>query len=356
MQTETIETIEEIQETNELAKAGENINKGLAAFNDKKAELETLAKSAADITINGIEDKEGYKKADAKRKELKAERVAISKEGKSMRDMLTVVSKNIISKEKELIDIISGEEKRLVEEQDKIDAEKERIRLEEIRKEEERIQSRVDGLRQYGYEIDLSALKSLSDEDYSQLKETAKTNYEAEQARLEAERLKAEKKAEEDRLAREENEKKLREQQEEIRKQQDELRELREAKEKAEREKKEAEDREKRAKELQEAKEKAAEEARKKALEEAENKRIAEIQAEKDRKDAEEKERLRKEEEARIKAEQAPDRTKINEYIKSIKELEVPAMKSANGKKIMASIQELVTKLTSYSTEKANTL
>ncbi|SDZ81635.1 hypothetical protein SAMN05192529_102102 [Arachidicoccus rhizosphaerae] len=402
-----MQTIEIVETGNELVLAQEKVNTGLVAFNNKKSELEALAQSAAEITINGVGDKEGYKLADAKRKELKKERVSISSQGKEMRDTINKVSKDIIEKEKELIAIIEKEEKRLVEEQDKVDAEKERIRLEEIRKEEERIQKRVDGLRQYGYEIDLSALKSLSDEDYNQLQETAKANYEAEQARLEAERLEAEKKAEEERLAREAEAKKLadeRKELEELRKKQEEAQKLideqnariEEEALKVQQEKENVRtrliaslgipfnyvenayieqdinvrvsdikslndtewdalvnsvterkiiiDQERKAMEAE-----IMEQAKKKAAADA-------LQAEKDRKAAEEQERLRKEEEARIKAEQAPDRTKINEYIKSIKDLEVPVMKSANGKKIMASIQELVGKLTSYSTEKANTL
>lgn len=46
--TETIEAIE-VQPKNELAIAGEKITNGLAAFNERKASLEALAQSAADI-------------------------------------------------------------------------------------------------------------------------------------------------------------------------------------------------------------------------------------------------------------------------------------------------------------------
>ena len=402
-----IETIEAIETGNELIQAQEKINTGLVAFNNKKAELEALAKSAAEITINGIEDKEGYKLADAKRKELKGERVQITKEGKSMRDTLNLVNKGIIEKEKELVAIISGEEKRLVDEIDKIEAEKERIRQEAIKAEEQRIQGRIDSLAEFGFAIDLADIKNMSDETFTQYKEAAKAQFEKDQAeKAEAERLQKEQ-AEKERLEKEAEAKKLadeRKELEELREKQAEAQRIideknaeieRENKRIADEKLKMQQDKENARcqqlsqlglqfdfsqnsytfkdicvgvvdiktyadeawnlmipkitarksaidKEIADQKEKELEEAKKKAAADA-------LQAKKEKEE-------REAEEARIKASQQPDKVQINAYIKSIQAIEVPVMKSTNGKKIMASIQELVGKLTSYSTEKANTL
>lgn len=419
MQTETIELdVEEVPQ-NELAIAGENITKGLSAFNERKASLETLAQSAAEITINGIEDKEGYKNADAKRKELKQARVSITKEGKEMRSILTQVGKNIIEKENELTSIISGEEQRLADEQDKIDAEKERIKQEEIKRQEQILTDRIKVLADYGFQIDFGEIKAMDDETFTQYAEAAKTRFEkAESDRKEAERLEAEK-AETERLAKEAEAKKLADERaelEELRKKAAEAQRVIDEANRAKQDALDAEtkriDEEKAAllkeklqamrdkenarcdklaqiglmfdfvensyvhesgicvgivdvktyddakwsemvkkvsdhkikydsdqkakieQELREAAEKAAEEARLKLIQ--------------DQKDAKEAEKVR--------LSQLPDKKQINAYIASIQAIDVPVMKSANGKKIMTSIQELVGKLTSYSTEKANTL
>ena len=370
-----IETIEEIKEAkNELAIAGEKINTGLAAFDKKKADLEALAQSAAEITINGIEDKEGYKLADAKRKELKKERVAITNEGKEMRSILTQVGKGIIEKEKELTSIIEGEEQRLVDEQNKIDAEKERIKQEEIKRQEAIINDRINTLSGYGFQIDYSEIKAMDDATFNQYAEAAKVQFEkAEEERKETERLEAEK-AEKERLEKEAEAKRLADERAELERLRaeaaeaqrviDEANKARQAeidaenkriadekaaieaeKARIQKEKDDAEAAKRREQELKEAREKAAEEARLKAIQDAKDAEIA-------KKEAEQKAA----EEAKIKADQAPDKIKINEYIKSIQEIDVPAMKSAKGKKTMAAIQELVGKLTDYSTQKASEL
>lgn len=366
---DTIEVIEEIKTDNSLVKANDQINTGLAVFENKKAELTSLA-SESKITISGIDDKENIKKADAQRKLLKAQRVQITKDGKAMRDQLTVVSRKISEKEKELIGIISPVEDDLQNQLDKVEAEKERLRQIEIEKENKRIQDRIDSLNNYNHTIDFLSVKSMSEDDFSITLTQAKMAYEAEQARLaEEERLRLEKEIE-DRKAREAEEKrlseeraeleriraeqeaaaeKIREQQEAIRKEQ----EAAQAKLRAEQEVVEAEkraieaekERQRREEEIKKAREEATEAARLQAIEDAK-------EADRLKKEAEEKARI----EAEKKAARRPDKIKIKEYISAIKEVPVPELKTSEAKLVMVSIQELISRFDNYASEKAEKL
>jgi len=203
------------------------IDAGLKAFEDRKAQLETLAKDYSGLQYTNPEDKATYKAIEEGRKRLKKERNNTENEGKSMRAPLTDLSKTIIAKEKELIALIKPDEDRLGAEAEKFEEEWKRIEAERIAAEEARIQKRIDGLRQYNQEVDYSMLKSLTDEEYSQVLETAKAEFEKEEAeKAEAERIRKEQEAaealriENERQAeeqrRKEEEARLKQQQEEI--------------------------------------------------------------------------------------------------------------------------------------------
>lgn len=349
--------------TTELRVDTQKIAAGIKAFEAKKIELQELADSANGLTINGIEDREGLKVLSSKRKELKAMRVEITKQGKSMRDTLTAVSRNISAKEKELVEIIEPVEKELQSKEDAIEAEKERIRQGEIERENARIQKRIDALAQYGYQIDYTDIKAMSDETFDKYLEAAKAQFENEQAeKAEQERLQRERE-EKERLEREAEAKRIEDERKELealRKKQEEAQRIideqnariaaenkRIEDEKAAIEaarQKEIEDK-KRAEEIRIAQEKAAESARLKAIEDAK-------EAERIRAEKEEKERIA----AERKAARQPDKIKIQEYIKAIKSVPVPDMKTEDGQVIMSQIQELITRFDAYSTEKANAL
>src|ERR1700744_2391138 len=90
---------------NEIAVISEKISLGLEAFEKRKSELIALRDEVDGLDITSIEDKAAIKQVTEGRKKLKDARVEIEKEGKSMRDPLTAISRNISSKEKELVDI-----------------------------------------------------------------------------------------------------------------------------------------------------------------------------------------------------------------------------------------------------------
>lgn len=341
----------------------EKIQSGLQAFDERRATLVSLAESAKDIDIIDFNDKITLKIVSEKRKELKAERVKVQNEGKDMRDMIRPITNYIIESEKELIAIIQPEEERLNGRENWVKLEIERVEQERIEAENARIQKRIDALAEYGYQIDYADIKSMSDETFGKYLEAAKTQFEKEQAeKAEQERLRIEqeekerqereaeaKRIETERLALEKMRKEQEEKEAEIKRQweaiQEQQRQIEEEKRRVENEKRAEEEKVRRAEELRIAQEKAAEEARIKAIEDAK-------ESERIKREAEEKARIA----AERKSARQPDKIKILQYISNIKSIAQPELKTDEAKEVMQKIQELITRLDSFTTEKIETL
>ena len=97
-------------------------------FNPTKQVIQLKIDEAKLLTINGIDDKDGYNKVDIARKELKQIKSNIKNTGKDLRADAVAFQKAVIEKEKELTDLIIPVEKDLQEKQDCIDLEKEKIK------------------------------------------------------------------------------------------------------------------------------------------------------------------------------------------------------------------------------------
>ena len=345
-----------LEKTSELTVIANKIDVGLAAFEQRKSELTELEKEAHGLKIESIDDKEGINQVSTIRKKLKVARVEIEKEGKSMRDPLTQMSKIISGKEKELIAIIEPTEKELLAQEKWVEGEKQRI-------ENEMLQRRSDALAEYGYKLEYSALKVMGEEEFTQTVTIAKEQFEKEQAeKAEADRLEKER-IESERKAKEEEDKRMeaqRKELEEMRQKQDEQQRIideQNAKLLAEKKRLEDEkaaieaakqkeiDDKARAEEIRVAQENAAEQARLKAIEDAK-------EAERIRIEAEEKERIAAEREAAL----LPDKQKILNYIAAVKSVPVPDLEKDEAKSVMFSIQDLISRFDNYATEKAETL
>lgn len=167
---------------NEVAVIFDKINAGLEAFESRKETLTVLKSKAEGLKIESIEDKQTINQVSTIRKELKKARVEIENEGKAMRDPLTKISKSISSKENELVAIIEPTEKALLVQEKWVKDEEARIAAEEKRKEDERIQNRIDRLAEYGVGIDLTYVTVLSDEQFEGVVNNARIEHEKDQA------------------------------------------------------------------------------------------------------------------------------------------------------------------------------
>lgn len=109
------------------------------SFASTRERLLVLAAESARITE--ITSPDGYKECHARRMVLKNTRVEIQKTAKDARDDAVKFQKAIIGKEKELVDLIEPEERRLQELQEAVDKEAQRKKDEEARLERERIEA-----------------------------------------------------------------------------------------------------------------------------------------------------------------------------------------------------------------------
>jgi hypothetical protein len=177
------------------------IDMSIVKLNVTDTEIAKLKEQYLPLVINGIDDKEGLKRVYAARQEVKRLRVSLEKYADDLKEDALRWQKKVVAEKNRVVSEFKMIEAHLQSEEDKIAEEKERIRLEEERKEQERIQKRIDRLAEYGYAIDLTFLKTISDDDFEKVVDNAKSEHEkelaarAEQERLakeEAEKLKAE--------------------------------------------------------------------------------------------------------------------------------------------------------------------
>lgn len=319
-----------LEKQSELTK----IQTGLEAFEQKKAELQQLADSAKDVKINGIDDKAGYRSAREKRIELRNAEIAIEKEAKAMRDLVTPISRHISAKEKELLSITEFHKERLTKEEKWFQSEQERIKQEKEAAEKARVQNRIDKLSAYNAAIDYAKLSFISDEEFDKILSESKCAYDSEQARIAAEM------AEHDRLKREEEERirierleleKIKAEQERIRQEQEE-KELSIQKEQARiaAEKKAIEDA-KIGEERKKQREAEIEAAKKEAADKA-------IREENERKIAEENERKRQEE-------LKPDKEKVLNYMLQLRQVPTPNVNTPEAIKAIETISEAIIKV-----------
>lgn len=242
--------------------------------------LYSLAASYQNLTVNGVDDKEGLKAVESARKELKKKRVEIKKISEELRDSAVKFQKAVIAREKELIAYIEPQELRLMAIEDAIWEEKENIRKENERKESERIQNMLDKLNAVNQGIDFHTLKGMTDEQFNDVLEVATAKYEEGKRFLQEEQQRQAEIARIEELNRREEEARLAKERKEVEKMQAEMKDaqdklaleqmkLQRALDEAAKEKKaiqdakEAAEREKqRQAELEQARKEAAEKAR----------------------------------------------------------------------------------------------
>ena len=182
------------------------------------------------LVVNGVADKEGYKVVSDALRLVKSSRVAVDKKRKELNEVPLKWQRTVNDEAKRIIALIEPIESHLKSQKESVDNEKQRLKEEAERKEQEKIQSRVNLLHQIGFQfngevyalggiliqpvqvktIDDSAFeKFINDSKAEAEKINAEKEAEVERRRLEAEKLeqqKIEQKAKEEELARKEAE------------------------------------------------------------------------------------------------------------------------------------------------------
>jgi len=148
------------------------------------AEIEEMGKKYSGLEIKGVEDKEGLKILHDARMVVRDARIDVGKAHNFIKEKLKELRNIADDRAEDLIKKLKAIETPLETKENEITAEIERIKQEKKQREAEKLQKRIDGLNQFGKEINIESLKSLTDEEYFKLINLYKKEFEAEQARL----------------------------------------------------------------------------------------------------------------------------------------------------------------------------
>lgn len=240
-----------------LPTADELIQSELKKFNVSDVHIIKLKEQCLILKVSGVDDAEGYKKVYDSHQLIKTTISDIEKKRKELKDVALKYGRAVDSEAKRITDALEPIKVHLENQRNIVEAEKERLKLEKAKKEQEQFQKRIATVNQYGmllfgntFElrtfnetigIDSFILQSMPEENFERYIEDVKKLFHEEQLRLEEiekakkleeERLKAvakEQEAEKQRLAKiaqeqEAEKEKLRKQTLELEKQKEEMR------------------------------------------------------------------------------------------------------------------------------------
>jgi len=193
-----------MEENTETIKTVSPIETALAKENVTNQVIQKLKESYLGLTINGLEDKKGFKAVEDARKECKSIRTLAVRICKKGREDAIQTQKDWIAKEKEVVAEIEVVEGYLESESNKIKELEKKILFEAAQK--EKLHARKEKLSLIGFEVEDAELLKIDDNQYDALyNDFYKKHLEeqAEKLRLENERIAAQK-AEEERIKREE--------------------------------------------------------------------------------------------------------------------------------------------------------
>jgi DNA repair exonuclease SbcCD ATPase subunit len=186
--------------------------KDLVRFDITTSAIEEMQRNYMALKINDINDKNGYKVVFNARQIVKNKRILVKKTADELETPYKDKINAIRAEEKRILSLLEPIEQHLQSEEDTYLKLIEDQKAQAARKEQQRIQERIDKLSQYGYRIDYSEIKSMTDIAFNDVLKQAEIKHNEEiQAKAEQERLKKE------------QEEKFKQQQEELKKKQDEL-------------------------------------------------------------------------------------------------------------------------------------
>jgi len=293
-------------------------------YNITDAAIAKMENLYMDLTVDGIDDKEGFESVRSGRMVVKGKRIEVEKKWKSYKVDSLAWGRKVDAEAKRIFTLLKPIEDHLVSQEEIITKEKERKKVENERIEQVLIKGRVESLFAVDVVMSFFDVGMLSTEDYKSLLKKSIIIYESKINLAEAERLAKEVEAE-----------KLAEERAELEK----MRAEQAGKAKIQREKEKALQA---ASDKLEADKKAEQERKYRESFEKKDTEDAAIQAEKDAKAlvlmlAKEKERVEKPEIAEKKRQESlrPIKEKLNDYAFTIKNIIVPDTKDAAATEII---------------------
>jgi hypothetical protein len=316
---------------------------GIVKLNITDQAIAEMKAEFLSLKVTGLEDKAGLKKVYDSRQIVKRTRVGVEKTAKELKETAIAWQRKVNDETKRVVGELEYIENYLQSIEDDIQAEKDRIIAEEERKENERIQARMDQLSELNARVDYSTVKQMDDADFAIVLDNAQVAYQRELEEQKEAALKAQEEADRLKAEREELEM-LRKQNEQIRKEQEEReaairleqQKLIDEKNRIEKERIEAEAAKQRELELEQARKDAAEKAKRDAVVEA-----SRLQREKE--EREEKERIERERLESLK----PDHEKLKAFADSLSHIKIPEV-SEQSQPIVEEIKLMISKMQAH--------
>ena len=313
--------------------------KEIANFPVADEAIAELAERYMPLTINGIDDKEGFAEVHAARMDMVRTRVAVENRRLEVGRLFTGGKKIVDDEAKRLIADMKQIEDHLQAEEDAVKEEKARIKAEEEAKRQAVIDARFDALTEVEAMVNPSAVAAMSDADFAELlaEKTEAHRQKKEQEAKEAAEHKA--REEEEAAARAAEEKRLAEERAKLEAERKEQAAVLAAERKALEDKQRIIDEDRRRLAAEQADRERKAELEKAKAEAAERARLAEIERQKQEAEAnaraETEEKARREREAQLR----PDRQKIAAFADALDELFLPKLQDADLEK--AAVQSI---------------
>ena len=159
------------------------IDSAVKSYDIADAAIAAMGAAYMQLSIAGQDDKEGYSAVREARITVKGKRVEVEKKRKELKEDSLRFGKAVDAEAKRITGLLEPIELHLSKQEDDYDAEKERVKQQVIRKEQERMQARADKLHEYGGSVNIVSLGAMTDDEFTLLLDTVKIEYEAEQAR-----------------------------------------------------------------------------------------------------------------------------------------------------------------------------
>jgi hypothetical protein len=150
------------------------------------------------LEIKGLDDQAGIEAVHTARLKVKGKRVQVEKKRKELKKDALAWGRKVDSEAKRIFALLEPIETHLIEEENAVKEELQRIQDEKERKEKEAIQIRIDTLLGWGVTIPFFEVAAMTDPEYADALYKAEKDWTIEQARRAKD--KAEREAEEERL------------------------------------------------------------------------------------------------------------------------------------------------------------
>mgnify|MGYP001575951277 CR=1 FL=1 len=158
----------------------------LQKFNVADAVIAKMSAEYLPLKVEGLDDKEGFKKVHYARMVIKGKRIEVEKKRKELKESSLRFGQAVDGEAKRIIALLSPIETHLEHEESIVEKEKERLRVEAEEMARRKLQDRIERLRKCNYtRYLLDVIKNMSDVEFEVEETKAKLEYEIYEAEKE---------------------------------------------------------------------------------------------------------------------------------------------------------------------------